>query len=176
MIGGAALIIAAAFNYPAREYVLVGLLLFLPFLDTKWDSPAFPHRRNNLAIWAGLVLVGAAIVVWQPGYLGVALSALFVAALPEEWFFRAYFMASLGRGWRANILASLFFSLLHGLTGDWLVAVLVFAPSLFYGWLYQRTRDLPLLVLAHALSNLVFVLFLAKPLSMWFGYLLGYQG
>ncbi len=46
-------------------------------------------------------------------------------------------------------------------------ALLVFLPSLFYGWLYQRTRDLPLLVLVHALSNLVYVMFLAGYVATW---------
>jgi len=50
---------------------------------------------------------------------------------------------------------------------DWTVAVLVFVPSLFYGWLYQRTRDLPLLVLVHALSNLTYTLFLAGFVATW---------
>lgn len=90
-----------------------------------------------------------------------ALATLLMAAVPEEWFFRAYFMVRVGRGWSANLTSSLLFSLLHWLTHDWLVALLVFVPSLFYGWLYQRTRDLLLLILVHALSNLIFVLFLA---------------
>jgi len=38
----------------------------------------------------------------------------------------------------------------------------VLGPSLVYGWLYQRTRDLPLIVLLHTLSNLVFVMFLGR--------------
>lgn len=39
-------------------------------------------------------------------------------------------------------------------------------PSLVYGCLYQRTRDLPLLVLLHALSNLVFVMFLGRIFTL----------
>jgi hypothetical protein len=76
-------------------------------------------------------------------------------------------MTRLGKGIRANAIASVLFSLMHGLTRGPMAAVLVFLPSLFYGWLYQRTRDLPLLVLAHALSNLVYALFLAKFVATW---------
>lgn len=90
-----------------------------------------------------------------------------MAALPEEWFFRAYFMSRVGNGLRANMIASMLFSGLHGLTRGWGAALLVFMPSLFYGWLYQRTRDLPLLVLVHALSNLVYTLFLARIVATW---------
>lgn len=98
-----------------------------------------------------------------------ALSTLLMAAIPEEWFFRAYFMARIGQGWRANLAASLLFSLLHGLTQGWPAAIRVFAPSLFYGWLYQRTGDLILLVLMHALSNLLFVMFLTGYLEEIYG-------
>ncbi len=90
-----------------------------------------------------------------------------MAALPEEWFFRGYFIARLGKGIQANAITSVLFSLIHGLTQGWTVAVLVFVPSLFYGWLYQRTRDLPLIVLAHALSNLIYVLLLAGYVATW---------
>lgn len=66
-----------------------------------------------------------------------------------------------------TLFSSLLFSLLHGLTRGWTAATLVFPPSLFYGWLYQRTRDLPLLALVHTLSNLVYVLFLARLMATW---------
>ena len=71
-------------------------------------------------------------------------------------------MTRRGQGRSSNLIASLLFSLLHGLTRDWAIALLVFVPSLAYGWLYQRTRDLPLLVMVHALSNLIYAVFLAE--------------
>ncbi len=118
-------------------------------------------------IWAGLLISGIAILVWRPSEAPFALSTLMTAALPEEWFFRAYFMIRLGDGILANTWASVLFALIHGLARDWTTAILVFAPSLLYGWLYQRTRDLPLLILAHALSNLVYALFLADFMATW---------
>jgi membrane protease YdiL (CAAX protease family) len=170
-LNGAALAGCAVFSYPGREYVLIGLMLFLPLLDRAWKLPAFASRRENLIASSGLAVAIAGLLVWQPQSLPYAISTLFLAALPEEWFFRAYFMTRLGQGWSSNLLASLLFSLLHGLTRDWTTALLVFVPSLFYGWLYQRTRNLPLLVLIHALSNLVFMLFLARFLATFLGYL-----
>ena len=98
-----------------------------------------------------------------------ALTALLLAALPEEWFFRAYFMMRVGGDIRANLVTSVVFSLLHGLTWGWVTALLVFVPSLFYGWLYRKTRDLVLLVLAHLLSNLVYVMFLREQLAKVLG-------
>ena len=93
------------------------------------------------------------------------MTTLLLAALPEEWFFRAYFMTRLGGDLRANLVTSVVFSLLHGLTWGWVTALLVFIPSLFYGWLYQKTRDLVLLVIVHTLSNLVYVMFLRELLA-----------
>lgn len=115
-----------------------------------------------MGAWAGMLAIAMALLAWRPDYFEFALLALLLAALPEEWFFRAYFMMRIGTGWYANLITSLLFALLHGLTHDIVTAALVFAPSLFYGWLYQRTRDLPLLVLLHTLSNLVFRMFLVE--------------
>ena len=137
-------------------------MLFLPLFDHGWHIPALPRKRYQHLTWAGILVAAVAILAWRPSEIPFALSTLAVAALPEEWFFRAYFMTRLGKGLQANIVASLLFCLLHGLTRDWTIAVLVFAPSLFYGWLYQRTRDLPLLTLVHALSNLVYAVFLSQ--------------
>ena len=144
-------------------------MLFLPLLDRGWKLPALPTRRGNLIAWSGLALAIAGLLVWQPQSLPYAVSALFLAALPEEWFFRAYFMTRLGQGRSSNLIASLLFSLLHGLTRDWATSLLVFVPSLAYGWLYQRTRDLPLLVMVHALSNLVYAVFLAEYIAAFLG-------
>ncbi len=114
-----------------------------------------------------MLLAGFALLAWKPDYLEPGVSTFLTAALPEEWFFRAYFMSSLGTGVSANVIASVLFSLLHGLTRGWVIAPLVFLPSLFYGWLYQRTRDLPLLVLTHMLSNIVFMVFVTGTFNRW---------
>lgn len=167
-ISGVVLAGGAIFSYPGRHYVLVGLMLFLPLFERGWRIPALPRSRFHHLIWAGLLIVGIALLAWQPSEISFAFSALLMAAIPEEWFFRAYFMTRLGKGIRANVIASVLFSLMHGLTRGWITAVLVFVPSLFYGWLYQRTRDLPLLVLVHALSNLVYALSLVGFVATWF--------
>lgn len=136
-------------------------------LDRGWKIPTLPRSRIHYLAWVGLLLTSIVLLAWRPSEVPFALTTLLMAAIPEEWFFRAYFMTRLGKGIRANVFASLLFSLMHGLTRGWAAAVLVFLPSLFYGWLYQRTRDLPLLVLVHALSNLLYVLFLAGLVATW---------
>ncbi len=166
---GAVLTGCAVFYYPGRDYVLIGLMLFLPLFDRGWRIPALPRARPRLLIWIGLLIFGIALLAWRPSGLPFALSTLLMAAIPEEWFFRAYLMTRIGQGWRANLAASFLFSLLHGLTQGWPAAIRVFAPSLFFGWLYQRTGDLILLVLVHALSNLLFVMFLTGYLEEIYG-------
>lgn len=166
-LNGAVLAGGAVFSWPGRDYVLVGVMLFLPLFDRGWRVPALPRSRSHYLTWGGLLLAGTLLLAWRPSSAPFALATLLTAAIPEEWFFRAYFMTRIGQGWRANLAASALFSLLHGLTQGWTTALLVFLPSLFYGWLYQRTRDLPLLVLVHALSNLVYVMFLAGFMAAW---------
>lgn len=169
-IGGATLAgCAVFFAEPLRLYVLLGVMLFFPLLDRHWRLPDFPHHPQNIAAWLGLLLATLALLWWQPRHIEYALTTLLTAALPEEWFFRAYFLRRIEEAhckhlWCANIVTSLVFCGLHGLTRGWGVGLSVFVPSLFYGWLYQRTRDVPLLVLVHALSNLLFVIFLSAPL------------
>ncbi len=143
-------------------------MLFLPLLDRYWQIPVMPRRVSSYSAWAATAALIVGLVIWRPQYSGYTASTLLLAALPEEWFFRAYFMERLGRGWRANLITSLLFAVLHGLARGWLTGLLVALPSLFYGWLYQRTRDLPLLVLLHGLSNLVFMLFLLRTVMLFF--------
>ncbi len=200
-ISGAILAGGAVFSYPGRDYALVGLMLFLPLLDRGWRVPVLPRSRSHYLAWGGLLIFGLALLAWRPFATPFALATLMTAAIPEEWFFRAYFMTRLETfclghvarmersgmretaptpgfhfipyglhmliPWLPNVTTSLLFSLLHGLTRDWTTALLVFLPSLFYGWLYQRTHDLTLVILAHALSNLVYVLFLAGFVAAW---------
>jgi membrane protease YdiL (CAAX protease family) len=142
-------------------------MLFLPLFDRNWQPPKPLTQRRYTPISIGILLAAMGLLIWQPAFLSYAITTLLLAALPEEWFFRGYFMTRLGGNARANLISSVFFSLVHGLTRGWSAAALVFVPSLFYGWLYQRTRDLPLLVLAHALSNLVYALFLADLVATW---------
>ncbi len=169
---GAALLAgaAAAIGDAWRGPVLVAVMLFHPLLDSAWPGIALPLRPLHVTAWTALALLGTALVLHEPAALRFSLHTLLLAALPEELFFRGYFMTmiaatrigarTLGTGVAANVCASMLFALVHGLSRSWGVAGMVIVPSLIFGWTYQRTRDLPLVILIHALSNLVFVMFL----------------
>ena len=159
--------VSAIANYAARVYVLGGIMLFFPLADPFWKPPALLRSRRHVLGWIAIALPATALLAWRPTYAGYTAAMVLTAALPEEWFFRAYFMTRMGSSWRANLLTSLLFACMHGLTWGWMAAVLVFLPSLFYGWLYQRSRDVVLLVLVHGLSNLVFMMFLFHPVNSW---------
>ncbi len=174
LVCGAALLLGgAAFHWSGQSTVLIGIMLFLPLLDRGWRMPPLPLSPARLATWITLSLVALVLLVWQPSRVSFFCATLALAALPEEWFFRAWFMTSLGQGFAANLAASLLFSLVHLLTQGPVRGLLVFLPSLAYGWLFQKSRkDLPLVVLLHALSNLVYVMVLVhyeKALLVRFG-------
>ena len=174
---GASGLIAAAVLFSGRieHYLLVSIMLFWPLLDPKWSPPRLPMSYVPRLYWIIVIAIIGALLVWQPNQSTFVLTTLLFAALPEEWFFRAYLLTQLQRSLYsylrpklyANIITSMVFSLLHGLTQNWTLALLVFLPSLVFGWLYQRSRDIVLLILVHTLANLVFVLFIKKLLAQW---------
>lgn len=158
-LGGAALIGCAVFlSGGLRDDVLIALMLGYPLLDSAWRPPPFPRHLPHQLLFLGAVLVALYLLLQHPTHWLPFVSTLLFAALPEEWFFRAYLMARTGVHWRANVTTSLLFSALHGITHDAPTAALVFIPSLIFGYLYQQTRNFPLVVITHAISNLIFLL------------------
>jgi len=158
-IAVALLAAAAAVHWSGQSLLLLGLLLCLPLLDRSWAIPSIPSTPGRLAIWALLAAALGATAMLVPAQRDYAFETLVFAAIPEEWFFRGYLLDRLGRSARANLSVSVIFAVLHGLSRNWTNAALVFVPSLLFGALYLRTRDLPLVVLVHALGNLVVAIF-----------------
>lgn len=158
-----ALLATVTYSLPGhRDYLLPLLFLLLPYLDRKWHAPRlFPNTRLA-ALWLVSMLAIAALLLAYPRTLMPFLRILLLAALPEEWFFRGYLQKRYGNGTVAILIVSLMFSLLHFLTRDIEAALLVFVPSVTFGWLYQKTGDLLLIVLVHALSNLVYFIYLQE--------------
>jgi len=137
----------------SRLWVIV-YLLFVPLLV----APSIVSRLHWRAPWGEMMValaMLAALLFWQPGLTGYALLTLLLAALPEEWFFRAGMQDQLGNDWLAVVLSSAAFAISHGILVSWLHGGLVFLPSLCFGALYRWHRSLPLVVLIHALSNVI---------------------
>ena len=173
IINGAILMACAVFIYPGRSTVLTALLLLLPLLDRAWQSPDWPGQKSNLVITVALLISYSLLIALNPDELYLALSLLLLVALPEEWFFRAYLMvrlqaffkdrntSNLVAIWGANITSSALFALMHTPTQG-LFGLSVFFPSLVFGWVFQKSKNLILVILLHAISNLLFLLYLKK--------------
>ncbi|NOX09505.1 MAG: CPBP family intramembrane metalloprotease [Gammaproteobacteria bacterium] len=157
------ILFASAWQLPAEigVYALLFLMLFLPLFDRQWQVPGVSGSWHDHLSSLAILLAVAVLLFLEPDRAPFFLWTLLFAALPEEWFFRAYLMRRIKlKPWQVNLLVSLLFSLLHALTRGWSIGLQVFAPSLFYGWVYQQRQDVMLLVLLHAISNLVFVMYL----------------
>ncbi|MDH5572122.1 MAG: CPBP family intramembrane metalloprotease [Gammaproteobacteria bacterium] len=177
ILNGAILTGCAVFIYPARTSLLTALLLLLPLLDRSWYIPDLTPQKKQLFFMLAILCLYALVITLHPDLLYKALMILFLVALPEEWFFRAYFMIqleSLLRNkisqtshacWLSNIATSFLFSLTH-IPIQGLFGLSVFFPSLFFGWLYQKRKNLILVVLLHALSNLIFIIYIRKYLNI----------
>ena len=111
------------------------------------------------------------LVTIEKDYKLIALSTLLLTALPEEWFFRGYFMTRIEKcsiqlgAYQANIITSVFFTLLH-LPTQGLWGLSVFIPSMIYGWIFQKYNDIVLLVFLHTLSNLIFFIYIQPYLNL----------
>lgn len=184
-INGVLLTLSAVFIYDWRSQLMLLLMLFLPFIDNRWLVPDFnlykPGATYVNALKALLAIL--LLVLMSHAYVDavLVLTTLILVALPEEWFFRAYFqqivtsriielLSAKGQVSRlyplhaANVITSVFFALLHlpiqGVRGG-----LVFFPSLLFGFVYQKTNDLVLLVLLHAVSNILYLIVLNEFMS-----------
>ena len=140
-------------------------MLFLPFIDQQWQVPKFKPYSHRKTLWVVLVFSVILILIANPQELSFILYTLLVVALPEEWFFRGYFMQRVelicNSKLRANIITSVFFAILH-VPAQGVFGMSVFVPSLVLGWLYQLRQDMVLIILIHALSNLVYLLYFEK--------------
>lgn len=175
MINGAILLACAVFIYPGRSTVLTALLLLLPFLDRLWQAPDSHSQKSHLPLAVVLFACYSLLTLLNPEELYLALSMLLLVALPEEWFFRAYLMTrihlffkdiafkDIHSAWAANITSSTLFALMHTPTQG-LFGLSVFLPSLVFGWVYQKSNNLIIVILLHSISNLVFLLYIKKSL------------
>ncbi len=93
-----------------------------------------------------------------------ALSVMFATGFPEELIFRGMMQTAarplIGAGW--NVLyVSLFFAALHLGYQSFVDLIFVFAVSLFYGWIFERSRSIVGVSIGHGLANAI--LFFVAP-------------
>ena len=171
-INGAVLLGCAVFNFEwisvnFQSTLLIILFLLLPFTDRQWFVPSFKINGVCWFLYGIIFCCFVLIVIYKPDSINFILLTLLLTALPEEWFFRGYFMQRLQLLVKkviyykltANVLTSLFFALLHVPNQGWF-GLTIFFPSMFFGWLYQKYNDLILVICIHALFNLIYFVFI----------------
>lgn len=142
------------------EYLifLIAYMLFIPWFDRGWskDNPRFIRVKYSIHLWIISLFCVTLLSGFDSQLWIFALTTVAMAALPEEWFFRAYLQSRLGNSYIAILTSSACFSLAHMITVSWLTGILVFFPSLLFGYIYKKTGDLVLVVLLHTVSNVFY--------------------
>jgi len=85
----------------------------------------------------------------------------------EEVFFRGFGFSSFERMnvHLSNVLISILFTIPHVIINPSILSVLVFFPSIIFGYLFLYTRSILAPLIFHWLSNVFFQVFLYKHLS-----------
>ena len=165
----AAAALVAIFALQSRDWLLPILFLLLPFVDVQWSMPRIPFAWQSLISWVVLSVVIILLLLQNTQLVDLFTMMVLLAALPEEWFFRAYLQKRLGNHIAAVLIVSLLFWLMHYITHRSVETWLVFIPSVFFGWVYKKTDDLILVVILHALSNLLYYIYLESYFVAIFG-------
>lgn len=116
------------------------------------------------------LIIGSSYLI--PGlsdpFILVFASVIFLyVGLIEEFIFRSLIQTKLEGlfGLTPGLLAaSLLFGVMHSIYGEVTEMAYIFAAGIVLGYLFQRTRSLPLVAVAHGIANIV--LFVLLPLVM----------
>jgi len=125
------------------------LYMMLPLLFLTPRELGFGNYRKGVLY--GSMLIPLLIVFPPDPSQGVWILNQLSVAVAEEVFFRGYLMQSLG-----NIRTSLLFSLAHLINFPTLNSLLVFFPSLLFGFAYRRSGSILAPVLLHFSANVIY--------------------
>lgn len=151
-------------------YLLIIYMLFTPLLDTDWFKQHFSgifRFRRNWKIISMLVLL-AITGMYNDQIPLFIFSTVIISAFPEEWFFRGYLQTKFGNRHSGIIISSLTFSLIHAITISWTTGILVFLPSIFFGYLFMISKDIIFVTLVHTFSNVLFKIYFEDIVLLYF--------
>lgn len=179
------------FDLTLYSYVLVYAPLFIPVyfvaVHQKFTAVQIGLTRKNLklfipaAVIIGLLIAEGEYYLIQPGYLIPDLSMwnvlklsivmiLFIGVI-EELIFRSLiqtrFEESFGM-FSGLVLTSVLFGIMHSGYGTVYEMLFTCLAGFIIGYLFQRTRSLPLIALIHGMVN-IFLFGLIPHLGMTFG-------
>jgi hypothetical protein len=144
-------------------------MLLYPLLDKSWRYPVIQHQSINFAYWFFITILLGLLLLSDVISIKLTLLSLLLAAVPEEWFFRAYFQTRLHDYLKNNhvifknhpalisiAITSVLFASVHAVMQNNLFLLpLMFFPSVLFGYLYYITRDIILVALTHLASNMI---------------------
>jgi membrane protease YdiL (CAAX protease family) len=157
-------VLIATFAQQNRDWLLPVVFLLLPLFDIYWRVPQSRIAKWNIIHQLTLVVIIVILLVRNVEVIDVFVVMLLSAAIPEEWFFRGYLQKKYGNNFRAIFAVSFLFALMHYLVQESevsLLSLLVFIPSVLFGLVYKITGDMIVVVMLHALSNLLYYLYFA---------------
>jgi len=157
-------------NYFPWAVYGVYIVLLIPLLFQKYTFPNFSNWKGILwGIIFSAIYFPFISSFWSPGMFSLSLS--------EEIFFRAYLqhILTMKLGVLKGIISSsLLFTLPHLIAGVSIFSVMVFFPSLIFGLLYHRFKNVWTPTIFHYFSNLFFqenISLLEKTFHFWFDFL-----
>jgi membrane protease YdiL (CAAX protease family) len=132
----------------------VGIIIVLPmtFFVNAWTQMLFNHLKIPIQEHDLLKIMGSMPQVWLRW--AIVLAAVVFAPLAEETFFRGCIQTLLryttNSAWLSVIITSALFALVHD-KFEWLP---MFFLGLCLGYIYERTANLWMCIIIHALFNL----------------------
>lgn len=141
-------------TFAASRVFAMASVLGQPPSPGFWAFLSDNQQRKMLFVKLIALLLVLFFASTEMDFSTVILAAFLIAAIPEEWFFRYYLQQKLGNNAQGIIVTSCLFSLSHGLSLTWNMALMVFPASVFFGYVFLKSRDFVLVILLHALSNL----------------------
>lgn len=123
-------------------YVLVFVVLLVPLIFLE-------KERFGLSSYWNLAVFTLIPTVYIVG-INYTIST-FILAFSEELFFRAYLMK-----YYSNLTVSAMFVIPHLILYPDLHSFLTFFPSMFFGYVYIRTKSLLFSTLLHTFSNIIY--------------------
>lgn len=146
--------LAVARFFPQLSFIPY-LYMSFPIIFLSDSRLGFGNYKKGL-LWGSVFLPG--LILFPPDLIGwkVVASQAGIAFI-EEIFFRAYLMRELGNFW-----TSLLFSGAHMINFPGVNSVLVFFPSLIFGYAYLRSGSIVAPWLLHWTSNLIYLSFQKK--------------
>jgi uncharacterized protein len=165
---------------------LVGLLLLVVNAAVAWllfgageNNWFVSFARETVAMTVAEVPAEAPLLV---AFLIVALPAMLISPLAEEFIFRGFVMTAAGRRWSPRVgmmVQAAAFAVVHlahyGLVPFQPLLLLLWLPAMFFvslvfGWLVWRSRSLWTAVVAHSAFNLGMVACVFLFLPEFIGY------